>query len=143
MSDGLSIVIPFFNERDNIAPLSGRIAAAMSDWGPGSYEVLWVDDGSTDGSLEMSRSVADGLARTIRLESHRGQTRALRAGLEAARYDLIATLDADLQNDPADLPLMRRAWEAGAHFIQGWRVSRRDPWIRRSSSTIANAVRRM
>ena len=142
MSDsGISIVIPLRDERENLAPLWSELHPVLEGLGR-SFEVLFVDDGSEDGSVEVLEGIAcaDGRVRVIRLESPSGQSAALDAGFRAAREDLVITLDADLQNDPADIPLLlERLGTLDA--LAGYRVGRRDPRMRRISSRIANYVR--
>jgi dolichol-phosphate mannosyltransferase len=140
----LSIVIPARNEAENIAPLVAEIAGALD--GKLTYEVIYIDDGSSDDTAAAVRAVA-ATHPTVRLLRHDrscGQSAAVRSGVKAARAEWIATLDGDGQNDPADIP---RLWEmtraAGSErlLIAGRRTKRRDTWIKRASSRIANAVR--
>ena len=137
----LSLVIPVYNERDNLAPLLEEIAAAL---GGASYEVVAVDDGSTDGSLpelKRLRAAHPGL-RVVAFERNAGQTAALAAGFRAARGAILVTLDADLQNDPADIPALVAALGDGrASAVAGYRVERRDTAWKRLQSRIANGVR--
>jgi dolichol-phosphate mannosyltransferase len=140
----LSIVIPARNEAENIAPLVAEIAAALD--GKLAYEVIYIDDGSSDGTAAAVRAVAGAhpAVRLLRHDRSYGQSTAVRSGVKAARADWIATLDGDGQNDPADIP---RLWEmtrvAGSErlLIAGRRTKRRDTWVKRASSRIANAVR--
>jgi glycosyltransferase involved in cell wall biosynthesis len=138
----LSVVIPLFNEEENVAVLAGELARALDPLAL-PYEILWVDDGSTDGSLERLRALAaaDPRARLLRHRRNAGQSAALASGFRAARGEIIATLDADLQNDPADLPRLLARLAEGYDVVSGVRVDRRDTRIRRISSRIANAVR--
>ena len=140
----LSIVIPVRNEAANIGPLVGEIRAALE--GRLDYEVIVVDDGSTDRTAETLRGLKSGFAR-LRLLRHArrsGQSAAIRSGVKAARSAWIATLDGDGQNDPADIP---RLWELvrstpNAHvMIAGMRQKRRDSVVKRLASRIANRVR--
>jgi dolichol-phosphate mannosyltransferase len=137
----LSLVVPVFNERDNLVPLLDEIAAALRPAGI-DYEVLLVDDGSTDGSGEIIASLARERAevRGLHFRANRGQTAAFDAGFKAARGRVVATLDADLQNDPADIPALLRALD-GNDAVVGYRHKRRDTWVRRVSSRIGNGVR--
>jgi glycosyltransferase involved in cell wall biosynthesis len=137
----LSLVIPVYNERDNLATLATEIAASLrgSGW---RYEVLMVDDGSTDGSAEVLRDLgaAHPEIRVVRLLRNAGQTAAIDAGFHRARGRVVVTLDADLQNDPADIPRLVReldGWDA----VVGVRQVRRDSLVRRVSSRVANYVR--
>lgn len=142
----LSVVVPVKNEQDNILPLLGEIHAALE--GHYAFEVIYVDDGSTDNSprvLDEARRQYSRL-RVLRHASSCGQSTAVRTGVRAARAGWIATLDGDGQNDPADIPALLAAVRApdapaGLKLIAGWRKTRRDTWVKRMSSKIANAVR--
>jgi glycosyltransferase involved in cell wall biosynthesis len=135
----LSLVAPVYDEQANLEPLHAEIARAL---GERRWELILVDDGSRDGSPGIIRALADRdpRVRGALLERNCGQTTALAVGIRMARGAWIATLDADLQNDPADLPAMLERL-AGADAVVGYRVERHDPWLRRASSRIANAVR--
>lgn len=143
----LSVVIPVKNEQDNILPLLGEIHAALE--GRFDYEVIYIDDGSSDASPQVLRD-ARAIYPRLRILTHQascGQSAAVRSGVQAARAPWIATLDGDGQNDPADIPRLiaaTRAADAPANLwlIAGWRKTRRDTWLKRVSSKIANAVRR-
>src|SRR5438477_4745383 len=139
----LSIVFPVFNEEENIPILLDVIAAAMRGQ-PWSYEMVAVDDGSRDRSLEVlrrSRTKYPNL-RVLTFEKNSGQTAALDAAWRAARGKYVVSLDADLQNDPADIPKMMQALdERGVDMIIGVRVNRNDTWSRRMQSKIGNGVR--
>jgi len=138
----LSIIIPAYNEEENLPVLLGEIHQALEPLGK-DYEVLVVDDGSTDRTLEVVRELAadDPRLRILRLTRNSGQSAALDAGFRHARAPVLATLDADLQNDPADLPQMLAKLEEGWDVVSGIRTQRRDTWVRRVSSKIANGVR--
>jgi glycosyltransferase involved in cell wall biosynthesis len=137
----LSLVVPAYNERENLAPLLTEITSALAGR---SYEVIIVDDGSTDGTLEALKAMRAQFPqlRILALERNAGQTAAFAAGFRAARAPVVITLDADMQNDPADIPrLVETLRETGATAVAGFRATRRDtPW-RRVQSRIANAVR--
>jgi dolichol-phosphate mannosyltransferase len=139
----LSIVFPVFNEEENVPILLEEIAAAMRGQ-PWSYEIVAVDDGSSDRSLEIlkqSRSKYPNL-RVLAFEKNCGQTAALDAAWRAARGKYVVSLDADLQNDPADIPtMMRRLEESKSDMIIGVRVNRKDTWARKVQSRIGNGVR--
>ena len=137
----VSLVVPVFNECENLKVLHDEIRGVMAPLGR-PWELIVVNDGSTDGGAELLDHLAmeDPSVRVIHLERRAGQTAAMQAGFRAARGDLVATLDADLQNNPADLPrLLDALGEHGA--VVGWRRSRHDTWLRRLSSVIANSVR--
>ncbi|HVR06433.1 MAG TPA: glycosyltransferase family 2 protein [Thermoanaerobaculia bacterium] len=145
----ISLVIPVFNEEANLPPLAEEIRQTMRQLGR-PYEVLLVDDGSTDGSLAAMVRLAgqDPALRVIRQARNAGQSAALDAGFRHARGGVVVTLDADLQNDPADIPrLLARLEDDGSaaggacDVVCGVRVNRRDSWVRRLSSGIANTVR--
>ncbi|HVT57701.1 MAG TPA: glycosyltransferase family 2 protein [Thermoanaerobaculia bacterium] len=137
----VSLVIPVYNEEESLPQLAAEIRGAMRLLGR-PYEVLFVDDGSDDGSLGVMVQLArqDRAIRVVRLARNCGQSAALDAGFRHARGAVVVTLDADLQNDPADIPrLLERL--AGYDVVCGVRARRRDSWLRRVSSGIANAVR--
>ncbi len=138
----LSIVVPVFNEQDNLRKLMQEIAAAL-DPQPIDYEVVFVDDGSTDESLAVLKELAASYSRLryISFEENRGQSAAFCAGFDEALAPRVATMDADLQNDPADLPAMLRLYDQGNEMVIGWRVKRKDVWIKRIGSKVANAIR--
>jgi len=138
----LSVVVPVYNERDNLDPLIAELRAALAATGR-SHEIVLVDDGSSDGSGEwmMAEAAKDPCLRAIRLEKNAGQSTALAVGITRARGDIVVTLDADLQNDPADLPRVLAALE-NADVVSGIRARRQDTWVRKVSSRLANATRR-
>jgi dolichol-phosphate mannosyltransferase len=144
---GVSVVVPVRNEADNIAPLIAEIRAALADHGP--FEIVYVDDGSTDATPEILAREA-GTCTELRACHHAasaGQSAAIRTGVRYARAAVIVTLDGDGQNDPADIPALLAAYgegegkDRGRLMIAGHRAHRRDPWLKRISSRIANAVR--
>jgi glycosyltransferase involved in cell wall biosynthesis len=139
----LSVVFPVYNEEENIPLLLGEIAAALAGKG-WTYEIVAVDDGSTDRSLEVLRAgrAVHPTLRVLALEKNSGQTAALDAAWRAAHGRMVVSLDADLQNDPADIPnLVRRLEETQSDMVIGVRVNRRDTWSRRMQSRIGNGVR--
>ncbi len=135
-----SVVVPFYNEAENLPTLIGEIDAMLGKLG-GSAEIILVNDGSTD-AFERPASSPNFPIRWMDLERNAGQSAALFFGMQAARGEWVVTLDADLQNDPADVPALVAALERGRlDMITGVRVSRQDTWKRRIHSRIANAVR--
>jgi dolichol-phosphate mannosyltransferase len=142
----LSVVIPVRNEAGNIAPLVGEIVAALDPIA--EYEIVYVDDGSTDATAAEIRGLRaeNPRLRLVRHAKSCGQSAAVRTGVKAARGAWIATLDGDGQNDPADIPaLWQLACEAAPSpplLLAGHRARRRDTWTKRASSRIANGVRR-
>lgn len=135
------MVVPLYDERDNLPPLHRELDAALADLA-GGVEFLYVDDGSRDGSDEVLTELAkrDERVRVLRFAENRGQSAALGAGFRAARGELVATLDADGQNDPADLPRLLAALDR-ADVVNGVRVGRCDGFVRRLSSRIGNGFR--
>lgn len=137
----LSVVIPVYNEAENVDPLLKRLASALMDWS-GGVEILFVDDGSDDGTLELLKRAQERDAR-IRIAHFRrnlGQTAAMAAGFRLAQGRAVVTLDGDLQNDPAEIPrlvAMLSEWDV----VCGVRVRRQDSWWKRMSSRIANGFR--
>lgn len=139
----LSVVFPVFNERENIPILLDEIHAALRGAGV-RYEIIAVNDGSSDGSLEAleARRASDPALRVISLERNSGQTAALDAGWRAARGELVVSLDADLQNDPADIPAMLQKLRSdGVDMVIGVRTNRQDTLARKLQSKIGNSVR--
>ena len=138
----LSAVVPAYNEVECVPLLIGELRAAL-DATSRTWEMVLVDDGSGDGTGDVLAAAAadDARVRVFHLERNAGQSAALAAGLERARGDVVVTLDADLQNDPADIPALLAALER-ADVVSGVRATRQDTWIRRVSSKVANATRR-
>ncbi len=137
----VSVVVPVRNEAPNIAPLVAEIEAALAGV---PHEIVYVDDGSTDAtSAELAAAAQHAPLRWLRHRASCGQSAAVVTGVRAARGTWIATLDGDGQNDPADIPklLARAQAEAGDILVAGWRVTRKDSWVKRRSSRIANRIR--
>jgi dolichol-phosphate mannosyltransferase len=142
----LSVVVPVRDEQDNIAPLVREIAAALS--GRAAFEIIYVNDGSTDGTQAALDALKDDYPalRVVRHRNSCGQSQAMTSGVQAARHEWIAMLDGDGQNDPADIPrlitaLLGTSQPANLELLVGWRVHRNDSWLRRMSSRVANGVR--
>lgn len=135
----LSIVVPVFNEEENLPLLYEQLTGTLARLGR-PYELIFVDDGSRDNSYSVLKSLheQDNRVRVIRFRRNFGQTAAFSAGFDAARGEIIITLDADNQNDPADIPRLLDKMAAGYDVVSGWRQQRQDPWHRRLPSRIAN-----
>lgn len=138
----LSVVVPVRNEQDNVESLIAEINSALKSII--KHEIIYVDDGSTDGTnvkLQALKSRYPQL-RVIRHKKSCGQSTAVRTGVKYAKYDWIATLDGDGQNDPADIPKLINAIGDGVELVGGnRRLSRRDSWIKKISSIVANTIR--
>ena len=136
----VSLVIPVYNEEDNLAPLYQKIKEVMDSLGK-DYEVIFVDDGSQDKSPQILDSLAqkDPRVKVIHFRRNFGQTAALAAGFEMAQGEVVITLDADLQNDPSDIPRLLEKMEEGYDVVSGWRKDRQDPFLSRTlPSLVAN-----
>jgi dolichol-phosphate mannosyltransferase len=137
MSPEISIVVPLYNEEDNVPILQQEIAAALAGR---DYELILVDDWSTDSTR--ARIAKDERVRVIEFKRNAGQSAALFAGMRAARGEYVGLLDGDLQNDPVDLlKLLEELRRSGVDLICGYRVDRQDSWAKRVTGRIANAVR--
>jgi len=138
----ISVVLPVLNEADNVEALATALISVLGRIGR-EWEVIFVDDGSTDGSDGVIKAVCDreSRCRMIRLRRNFGQTAALSAGLSASGGAIVITLDSDRQNDPADIPLLIEKLESGFDLVNGWRKKRNDPFLnRRLPSMIANSL---
>jgi dolichol-phosphate mannosyltransferase len=136
----ISVVIPVCNEVDNVGPLAREIVAALAGR---RFEILFVDDGSTDGTADAVLALRTAGAREVRLLRHSfrsGQSAAVASGVRHARAEWIATLDGDGQNDPADIPALYES-RLLAELVMGHRVKRKDTWLRHAQSRVANGVR--
>ncbi len=141
----LSVIVPVFNERDNVAPLVDEIVAALR--GRIAFEIVYVDDHSRDDSLAVLKSLQARVPelRVLHHLTQSGQSTAVRTGVKAARGAWIATLDGDGQNDPADIPKLLAARNDASNdtrLFAGWRVNRQDSGSKRWASKFANAIRR-
>lgn len=138
----VSIVVPLFNEEENVAPLCESIRDGLQGWGH-EYEVVLVDDGSTDRTLERAREevLRDPRVRALRMSRNAGQTPAMAAGFARSRGEIIVSMDGDLQNDARDIPLLVSRLESGYDVVCGWRKNRKDSWVSRTlPSKIANRL---
>jgi glycosyltransferase involved in cell wall biosynthesis len=142
-SPDISVVVPVYNEAECVAPLCEALYSVLPGLGR-SFEVILVDDGSGDRTPELLAAEKERREnlRVIRLRGNRGQSAALSCGFDRARGKVVVTLDADLQNDPADIPMLLEKVDSDeCDVVCGWRQKRRDNWLRRVSSKIANWVR--
>jgi glycosyltransferase involved in cell wall biosynthesis len=138
----LSVVVPIYNEEESIPSLYERLTTALSEL-EYEYEIITVDDGSRDRSYELLRELAlkDHRLRVVRFRRNFGQTAAFSAGFDRARGEVVITIDADLQNDPADIGMLLEKMQEGYDVVSGWRERRKDPFLnRRLPSMIANGL---
>ena len=137
----VSVVIPVYNEAENVGDLHQQLSAALAGMGR-PYEIIIVDDGSTDDTLARLQALEeqDGRLRVLRLRRNFGQTAAFAAGFDHARGALVVTSDGDLQNDPADIPALVAKLDEGHDMVCGWRRRRQDPWSKRLPSFFANRL---
>ena len=138
----LSIIIPAFNEQDNITPLYQELNKVLSDLGK-SYEIIFIDDGSTDATFARLEELhkIDPLVKVIKFKKNFGQSAAMKAGFDHAHGKLLITMDADLQNDPQDIPRMIDKMAQGYDAICGWRHKRNDRYSKKELSKLANWFR--
>ena len=138
----ISIFLPVYNEEPNLLPLHAKLDEALKALGR-SAEIVYVDDGSTDGSLRILRDIAqlDPRVRVVALRRNYGQTAAMAAGIDAAKGDVLIPMDADLQNDPADIARLLEKLDEGYDVVSGWRKNRKDKMVtRKIPSMIANRL---
>jgi len=136
----LSVVVPLYNEEGNVKELYQKIYEAVAKIGK-PFEIIFVDDGSKDGTLEVAQSLSP--LKLIAFRKNYGQTAAFDAGFKLATGEIIITLDGDLQNDPADIPLLLEKMAEGFDVVSGWRYKRQDPWSKKIPSRIANLLRKI
>jgi len=136
LSPAVSVVVPLFNEEENVPILQAELTAAL---GSLDYEIIFVDDGSRDATVE--RIAPDSRIRVLQFERNAGQSAAMYAGLHAARGAVAVLIDGDLQNDPADIPRLLAEVERGADLVCGYRAQRKDTTVKRITSRVANFVR--
>jgi len=132
----VSVIVPIFNEEENIPILQSELHAALKDL---DYEIIFVDDGSSDRTVDRIEAAPN--VRVIRLEKNAGQSAAIYAGLKTACGATVVLIDGDLQNDPADVPRLLSEIARGADLVCGYRAKRQDTPLKRMTSRIANAVR--
>ena len=137
----VSLVIPLYNEAESLPELQAALAAALTPYAD-RCEMIFVDDGSADGSFERLKALRDGDKRVkvVRLRSNQGKAMALAAGFREALGEIIVTMDADLQDDPKEIARFLQKLEEGYDLVSGWKVTRHDPWLRRLLSAIFNRV---
>jgi glycosyltransferase involved in cell wall biosynthesis len=138
----ISVFLPVYNEEDNIEPLNARLTESLERL-KRAYEIIYVDDGSTDRSLAKLREIAtrDHRVLVIALRRNYGQTAAMSAGIDHARGDILIPMDADLQNDPVDIVRLLEELDRGYDVVSGWRKDRKDKWLtRRLPSMMANRL---
>lgn len=137
----VSVVIPVFNEARTLVDLHERLARTLKELGQ-PWEIVFVDDGSTDGSADILRALheQDRAVRVVRFARNYGQHAAVFAGMQRARGDVVVTLDADLQNPPEEIPRLLARMADGTEVVGGWRQSRQDPWPRRAASWAVNRL---
>ena len=141
-SPDISVFLPVFNEEPNLRPLHTKLSEALITLGR-SAEIVYVDDGSSDGSLKILREIAhlDPRVRVVALRRNYGQTAAMAAGIDAARGKVLIPMDADLQNDPADITRLLDKLDEGYDVVSGWRKNRKDKMVtRKIPSMIANRI---
>lgn len=136
----LSVIVPLYNEEENVRELHGRILAVCQKMGK-SFEIIFIDDGSDDKTVEICRGLHP--LKLIQFRKNFGQTAAFDAGIKEAQGDVIITLDGDLQNDPADIPLLLAELEKGFDAVSGWRWQRKDSLMKKFFSRGANLLRKI
>jgi glycosyltransferase involved in cell wall biosynthesis len=135
-SPAVSVVVPLYNEEENVPILQGELTAALAGL---DYEIIFVDDGSKDATV--NRIAAGERIRVLRFERNAGQSAAMFAGLHAVRAAVAVLIDGDLQNDPADIPKLLAELDRGADLVCGYRAQRKDTVVKRITSRVANFVR--
>ncbi len=135
-SPAVSVVVPLFNEEENVPTLQAELVSALDGL---DYEIIFVDDGSGDGTI--ARIAAGPRIRVLPFAKNAGQSAAMYAGLHAARGAIAVLIDGDLQNDPADIPRLLGEIEKGADLVCGYRAKRKDTRVKRLTSRVANFVR--
>ena len=136
MTPQVSVVVPVYNEAENVSELQRELASALKEI---SHEILFVDDGSQDRTVDQINRTSS--VRILEFEKNAGQSAAIYAGLMAARGHILVLIDGDLQNDPNDIPRLLAEIDKGADLVCGYRANRKDTWFKRMQSQIANSVR--
>lgn len=136
-----SIVVPFYNEEESIRPLYESVKKTMDSLGS-PYELVFVNDGSTDKTASNLKEIAERDENVVLIESQtkRGQTASLKAGFEKARGEIVISIDGDMQNDPNDIPKLAGELKKGYDFVCGWRYQRKDPLSKKITSKFANII---
>jgi len=140
----ISVVIPFYNEEDNIAPIHAELSSVLKSLNR-DFEIILVDDGSTDNTFQNMEKVRknDDSVKIIKFRKNFGQSAALKAGFDFAKGDVVISMDGDMQNDPTDIPvLLNKLTNEDYDVVCGWRADRKDPFSKRIISKFANLVRR-
>jgi glycosyltransferase involved in cell wall biosynthesis len=137
----VSVVIPVLNERENLQELYNRLTETLTGLNR-AYEIIFVDDGSSDGSAELSRSLvqSDPCVTLVELRRHFGKAAALQVGFQVAKGDIIITMDGDLQDDPVEIPRFLEALDGGVDLVSGWKKMRQDPLTKTLPSRLFNLV---
>ncbi len=140
----ISVVVPLFNEKESLRELHRQLSTALCTLEK-PIEILFIDDGSSDGSFEVLKSLraSDLSVRAIQFRKNYGKAAALATGFKKARGNIIVTIDADLQDDPAEIPNLLKKLDEGYDLVSGWKKQRRDPFIKRISSKWFNRVTRL
>jgi len=140
----VSAVIPTCNEQGNVGPLYHALKETLkSADSVEDFEIIFVDDGSTDDTYAVLDPLQDGKMRVVRIDRRSGQSHALKVGCQEARYDVIVTMDADRQSDTSDILGLLDVMGEGYDCVCGWRHERRDPFVKKVSSVLANSMRRL
>lgn len=138
----ISVVIPLYNEEESLEELAGRLEPVLQKMSGGAYEVVFVDDGSTDGSFEVLRRIhrKNSRFRAIRFRTNFGKSAALAVGFDNVGGEYVFTMDADLQDDPTELPRLLKELHNGFDLVSGWKQTRHDPWHKTLPSKLFNSV---
>jgi glycosyltransferase involved in cell wall biosynthesis len=136
----LSVLIPLYNEKENLAPLYERLKKVLEELPGRSWEIIFVDDGSDDGSFEVLKTfaAADRRIRVIQFRRNFGKSAAMSAGFAIVQGAMVVTMDADLQDDPREIPAMLKLLDDGYDLVSGWRFQRQDRFIKKHTSRIYN-----